>query len=141
MTTTALPKNLGLAGAANLVQPRYLVSFAFDAPDKDAAQTITDQLAVLMQTDDALPAFRNLAVHAPIEVAVTPPAPWARSTVLILDSGKVSDLMSALMDGIETQSEREDADDADEQAEHERLAKAYRALADDLLAAQKAARG
>src|SRR6478735_36821 len=122
--TATIPTALGLAGAANITHPRFLVSFAFDAPDADAAQAATDQLADLMQTSDAVPAFPGLAAYKPVQVAPPSVAIPARSAVLILDPGEVSTLMAAILDAI---------DDCDDTLDGGEQANEYRAIADKLL--------
>ena len=125
MTTT--PTELrGLAAAVATTNPKFLVSYSFQAPDATAAQAATDAVREAMQTSDALPVFDDLAFHAPVQVTDVPTAPWAKSIALILDSGEQSDLMAALMDAIE-------------EGDPERRAE-YRALADKLSKVIRASR-
>lgn len=117
--------------------PRFLVSYSFQARDAAAAQAATDAVQNAMLTSDALPAFDDLAFFKPVQVATNVAPAGSGRKVLRLDAAEVSDLMAALMDAIETQDGREDADDDDEEAERARLAAAYRALADKLMRAQR----
>lgn len=116
---------------ATAIAPKFLVSFAFTAPSGPSAKARVEALEDAMRTSDALPVYDDLSFYEPVEV-VPDPAPWAKRSVLILDSGEGSDLMAALLSAIETAEEDDSAEDDDEQEEHDRLVASYRALADKL---------
>jgi len=134
--TTTIPTNLGLAGAANVDRPRFLVSYSFEAPDAASAQTATDELEAAMRDDERLPVFTGLEFFKPVQVATNVAPVTSSKKVLRLDPGEVSDLMAAIMHGLDYLDENygDDPDDA-EDAEASRTA--YRALADKLLVAQR----
>lgn len=133
--TTTIPTNLGLAGAANVDRPRFLVSYSFEAPDAASAQTATDELEAAMRDDERLPVFTGLEFFKPVQVATNVAPVTSSKKVLRLDPGEVADLMAAILDGIDHLDDAIESGEADEDAP-EQVAK-YRALTDKLLRAQR----